>query len=118
MGREPPAIAADLADLLIGSLTLDFAFVRLGDPTANQAVEVTRGDGWKGFPPWLQERLVRFGQNLSNGNRDQCWRVREILLRDRNSYWSKQRAGSHCDGVWSLRFSRPDRSATAFRSGE
>src|SRR6202020_3444911 len=91
VGRDPPAIAADLADLLIGSLELDFAFVRLGDPTANQAVEVTRGDGWKGFPPWLQERLVRFGQNLSNGNRDQCWRVREILLRDRNSYWSKQR---------------------------
>jgi PAS domain S-box-containing protein len=62
VGREPPAIAADLADLLIGSLKLDFAFVRLCDPTGNQAVEVIRGDCWKGFPEWLQQRFVRFGQ--------------------------------------------------------
>ena len=33
VGREPPAIATDLADLLVGSLELDFAFVRLCDPT-------------------------------------------------------------------------------------
>jgi PAS domain S-box-containing protein len=62
VGREPPAIAADLADLLIGSLKLDFAFVRLGDPIGCQAVEVIRGHGWKGFPEWLQQRFVRFGQ--------------------------------------------------------
>src|SRR5580704_15025850 len=62
VAREPPAIAADLADLLIGSLKLDFAFVRLCDPIGNQAVEVIRGDCWKGFPEWLQQRFVRFGQ--------------------------------------------------------
>ena len=62
VGREPPAIAADLADLLIGSLVLDFAFVRLCDPTGCQAVEVTRGNCWKAFPEWLQQRFVRFGQ--------------------------------------------------------
>ena len=62
VAREPPAIAADLADLLIGSLKLDFAFVRLCDPTGHQAVEVIRGDCWKGFPEWLQQRLAAFGQ--------------------------------------------------------
>jgi PAS domain S-box-containing protein len=61
VGREPPAIAADLADLLIGSLKLDFAFVRLCNPTGGQAVDVIRGDCWKGFPEWLQQRFVRFG---------------------------------------------------------
>ena len=43
VAREPPAIAADLADLLIQSLELDFAFVRLRDPSASQLVEVTGG---------------------------------------------------------------------------
>src|SRR5271169_787908 len=62
VAREPPAIVADLADLLIGSLKLDFAFVRLCDPTGSQGVEVMRGDCWKGFPEWLQKRFVRFGQ--------------------------------------------------------
>src|SRR5260370_14541512 len=62
VASEPPAIAADLADLLIGSLKLDFAFVRLCDPTRHQAVEVIRGDCWKGFPEWLQQRFLRFGQ--------------------------------------------------------
>src|SRR5580704_11986693 len=62
VAREPPAIAADLADLLIGSLKLDFAFVRLCDPTGYQAVEVLRGDCWKGFTEWLQQRLAAFGQ--------------------------------------------------------
>src|SRR5580704_6277488 len=62
VGREPPAIAADLADLLIGSLELDFAFVRLCDPTGCQVVEVTRGSSWKAFPEWLQEQLAAFGQ--------------------------------------------------------
>ncbi len=62
VAREPPAIAADLADLLIGSLELDFAFVRLCDPTGGQAVEVTRGNSWKAFPEWLREHLAVFGQ--------------------------------------------------------
>src|SRR6266481_1910413 len=62
VGREPPAIAAELADLLIGSLELDFAFVRLRDPTGCQVVEVTRGNSWKAFPQWLQEHFAAFGQ--------------------------------------------------------
>src|SRR5271170_1473354 len=61
VGREPPAIAADLADLLIGSLKLDFAFVRLSDPTGGHVVEVTRGNSWKAFPQWLQHHLAEFG---------------------------------------------------------
>jgi len=61
VGREPPAIAADLADLLIGSLTLDFAFVRLCDPAGGQMVDVIRGDSWKGFPEWLQQRFAMLG---------------------------------------------------------
>jgi len=44
VGREPPIIAAGLADALVGSLNLDFAFVRLCDPQGNGAIEVTRGD--------------------------------------------------------------------------
>src|SRR5207302_814657 len=43
VGREPPAVAAGLADVLVGSLHLDFAFVRLCDPDGGAAVEVTRG---------------------------------------------------------------------------
>src|SRR5712691_7102105 len=62
VGREPPAIVADFADLLIGSLELDFAFVRLCDPTGCQVVEVTRGNSWKAFPEWLQQHLAEFGQ--------------------------------------------------------
>src|SRR4029077_8519631 len=62
VGREPPAIAADLADLLIGSLELDFAFVRLSDPTGGQVVEVTRGNSWKAFPEWLRQHLAESGQ--------------------------------------------------------
>src|ERR1700684_2847857 len=62
VGREPPAIAADLADLLVGSLELDFAFVRLCDPAGCQVVEVTRGDSGKAFPQWLQQHLAVFGQ--------------------------------------------------------
>src|ERR1700692_4135065 len=62
VGREPPAIAADLADLLIGSLELVFGFVRLRDPTGCQVVEVTRGNSWKAFSEWLQQHLAEFGQ--------------------------------------------------------
>src|SRR6266851_9110655 len=62
VGREPPAIVADFADLLIGSLQLDFAFVLLCDPTGCQVVEVTRGNSWKTFPEWLHQHRAEFGQ--------------------------------------------------------
>jgi PAS domain S-box-containing protein len=61
-GREPHAIACELADLLIESLQLDFAFVRLCDLTGGQAGEVMRGDSWKAFPERLQQHLAVFGQ--------------------------------------------------------
>jgi len=57
-GREPSAIVADLADVLIESLQLDFAFARLCDPNGLQTVEAMRGDSWKTFPEWLQQRLA------------------------------------------------------------
>src|SRR5438876_2912343 len=62
IGREPPDIAAGVADVLIGSVCLDFAFVRLCDPTGGAAVELTRGNAWKGFPEWLQRHLAAFGR--------------------------------------------------------
>src|SRR5215470_15300691 len=61
-GREPPAIAAGLADVLVGSLHLDFAFVRLCDPSGGAAVEVTQGNAWKAFPEWLERHLAVVGQ--------------------------------------------------------
>jgi signal transduction histidine kinase len=61
-GREPRAVAAGLADTLIGLLEVDFAFVRLRDPTAANAVEVTRGNAWQAFPQWLERHLARNGQ--------------------------------------------------------
>src|SRR5207302_7587010 len=58
LGREPGEIAAGVADVLIGSLCLDFAFVRLCDPAGGVAVEISRGNGWKDFPEWLQRHLA------------------------------------------------------------
>src|SRR6266853_3680187 len=58
VGREPPAIAAGLADVLTGSLGVDFAFVRLCDPKGGAAVEVSRGNAWTSFPEWLQRYLA------------------------------------------------------------
>jgi PAS domain S-box-containing protein len=58
---EPRAIAAELAKLLIGSLQLDFAFVRLCDPTGGETVEAVRGASWKAFPEWRQQRLAVSG---------------------------------------------------------
>src|SRR5215467_12450739 len=57
VGREPPAIAAGLADVVINSLYLDFAFVRLCDPNGGAAVEIARGTAWPEFPEWLQRYL-------------------------------------------------------------
>jgi PAS domain S-box-containing protein len=62
VGRDPPAIAAGLADVLVGALHLDFAFVRLCDPNGGAAVEVMRGDAWKAFPEWRQRHLASVGQ--------------------------------------------------------
>jgi signal transduction histidine kinase len=58
IGREPPAVAAGLADALVEMLQLDFAFVRLSDPGGAGAVEVTRGSAWKRFPEWLERHLA------------------------------------------------------------
>jgi signal transduction histidine kinase/PAS domain-containing protein len=54
VGRDPPIIAGGVADALVGSLHLDFTFVRLCDHKGGAAVEVTRGHAWKAFPEWLQ----------------------------------------------------------------
>jgi len=62
VGREPPAIAAGLADVLINSLHLDFAFVRLCDPNGSAAVEIARGSAWQAFPEWLQYHLALNGR--------------------------------------------------------
>jgi PAS domain S-box-containing protein len=62
VGREPPTIAAGLADVLVGSLQLDFAFVRLCDPKGGGAIEVMRGYAWKAFPEWLQTHPGVVGQ--------------------------------------------------------
>ncbi|TMA72701.1 MAG: hypothetical protein E6J77_25135, partial [Deltaproteobacteria bacterium] len=57
VGREPPAVVAGLADVLVGGFHLDFAYVRLCDPDGGPAIEATRGEAWQGFPEWLQRRL-------------------------------------------------------------
>jgi signal transduction histidine kinase len=64
VGRDPPAVAAGLADTLLGMLELDFAFVRLCDPggAGAGAVDVTRGDAWKRFPQWLEGQLAQSGR--------------------------------------------------------
>jgi len=54
-GEGPPAVVAGLADALVALLQLDFAFVRLRRPDGG-AVDVTRGDAWKGFPDWLERQ--------------------------------------------------------------
>jgi hypothetical protein len=64
VGREPPAIVAELADLLIESLHLDFAFARLCDPNRLQTVEAMRGASWKTFPEWLQKHLAATGGQI------------------------------------------------------
>jgi PAS domain S-box-containing protein len=64
VGREPPAIVAGLADVLVNSLHLDFAFVRLCDPNGGAAVEIARGSAWQAFPEWLQYHLAVNGRLL------------------------------------------------------
>src|SRR5437764_3020913 len=62
VGREPAAIVTGLADVLINSLHLDFAFVRLCDPNGGAAVEISRGSAWQAFPEWLQYHLAVNGR--------------------------------------------------------
>src|SRR5438132_6271684 len=61
VGREPSAIAAGLADVLVGSLYLDFVLVRLCDVKGGAAVEATRGDASKSFCETLQRYAVEGG---------------------------------------------------------
>jgi hypothetical protein len=113
VGREPPAIAAEFADVMIQSLQLDFAFVRLCDPTGCEAVEVMRGDAWKEFPEWLQQRVALCGHisrkeivtNISGGEVF-CGLVMPIGV-------NGQTRPRRCS-VWPLGFSQPDRPTTAF----
>jgi PAS domain S-box-containing protein len=65
VGMEPPAIAVGLADVLIGAIYLDFAFVRLCDGSGGGAVEATRGNAWESFPRWLERYLGVVGR-ISN----------------------------------------------------
>src|ERR1700739_219253 len=62
VGRDPPAIAADLTDVLVRSLYLDFAFVRLRGPNGGAAVEIARGSAWPAFPEWLRQYLALNGR--------------------------------------------------------
>src|SRR2546421_4860461 len=62
VGREPPAIAAGLVDVLVNALHLDFAFVRLCDPSGGAAVEIARGSAWQAFPEWLRYHLATNGR--------------------------------------------------------
>jgi PAS domain S-box-containing protein len=64
VGREPPAIAADLADLLVVSLHVDSAFVRLCDPDGSAAIEIARGKPWPALLEWLQPYLAERGRLL------------------------------------------------------
>src|SRR5439155_24149835 len=57
-GKEPPAVAAGLADALVALLQLDFAFVRLSHPDRAGAVDVTRGSAWTRFPEWLERHAA------------------------------------------------------------
>ena len=62
IGREPAAVAAGLADALIGLLQLDFVFVRLCVPSVAGEVDATRGKAWNTFPAWLKSYLVKSGR--------------------------------------------------------
>jgi signal transduction histidine kinase len=79
VGREPAAVAAGLADTLIGLLRLDFVHVRLCVPGFVGAVDVTRGEAWKTFPEWLEGHLAESGRLSGkeiiadvDGNAGQC----------------------------------------------
>ncbi|MGH3293664.1 MAG: sensor histidine kinase [Trebonia sp.] len=52
--REPDAVAAGLAEVVIELLRLEFAFVRLRVPGTADAVDVMRGTAWRPFSAWLE----------------------------------------------------------------
>ena len=52
-GSRPPALLAELADALVGSFQLDFAFVQLSRPDGTGAAEAVRGSGWTSVREWL-----------------------------------------------------------------
>jgi signal transduction histidine kinase len=66
IGREPPVVAAGLADTLIVLLQLDFVFVRLRDASGAGAVDVTRGAAWKSFPEWLERHVAAAGVDFTS----------------------------------------------------
>src|ERR1700693_286111 len=68
VGREPPAIVAGLADLLVLSFHVDSAFVRLCDPNGSAAVESTRGKPWPALLEWLQPYIAQGGCLLRSEN--------------------------------------------------
>ncbi|HUN43083.1 MAG TPA: ATP-binding protein [Acetobacteraceae bacterium] len=57
VGKAPGTVGAEFVDMLVDSLHLDFAFVRLCSPNGGAAVEVRRGNAWHAFPQWLQQYL-------------------------------------------------------------
>ena len=61
-GREPAAVVAGLADVLIELLQLEFVFVRMSVPSAADAVDVMRGTAWNAFPAWLESHLAASGR--------------------------------------------------------
>jgi PAS domain S-box-containing protein len=61
-GREPAAVVAGLADVLIELLQLEFVFVRMSVPSTADAVDVMRGTAWKAFPAWLEGHLAERGR--------------------------------------------------------
>ena len=68
VGREPSAIVADFADLLVASLEVDSAFVRLCDPKGGAAVETARGKPWPALLEWLQPSLTDGGSLLRSAS--------------------------------------------------
>ena len=97
VGREPPAIVAGLADVLVGALHVDFAFVRLCDANGGAAVDVTRGDAWKAFPQWLERHLAAGGPH---GDAHVA-RPRGRKAIDQNTRRRrKDRNGKHRTGAW------------------
>jgi PAS domain S-box-containing protein len=61
-GREPAAVVAGLADVLIELLQLEFVFVRMSVPGTADAVDVIRGTAWEAFPAWLESHLGQSGR--------------------------------------------------------
>jgi DNA-binding CsgD family transcriptional regulator len=61
-GREPPPVAAGLADVLARSLDLDFVLVRFRDPNGRVAVHFARGNACLALGDWLQNRLAEGGR--------------------------------------------------------